>query len=230
MKKIIVLLSLIGLSASVFGVDFKLADKQAANKAGYEADLAYVESLTGIAEGETYIKDETLEQYKIVTICNIKLSAFHFGKDAAFCEKARAEAKELFYANVAKLSNRSVFQLAMRVNDYQLAASKFGELIKVQSAPEVINNAVALYKNGAISKDVAVAALMEASVKEIKVSWYASLSKAVANIPTRGLDGKAFMSREQKKEFYGNFIELNSVTAESADFLGACVTQFNLVK
>ena len=118
----------------------------------------------------------------------------------------------------------------MRIYDYQLAASKFGELIKVQSAPEVINNAIVLYKNNAISKDVAVAALMEASVKEIKVSWYAPLSKAVANIPTRGLDGKAFMSREQKKEFYGNFIELNSVTAESADFLGACVTQFNLVK
>lgn len=228
MKKLLTLITTLLIASAALAVDLTWVEKQAAYKAGYDADLAYVESLTGIAKGE--VLNCTLEQFKIATICNIKLGAFHAGKDAKFVAQARKEAIDLFYANVNKLTDAQVYQIASRIGDFALAATKFNAVKSSFSADKKISDALLLYKNKALSKEATIAVLIDASDDIIKDNQFVALTKAVNSIPTRGTDGKAFMTREQKKEFYGNFIELNKVTLASADFLGACVTQYNLVK
>lgn len=228
MKKILLsLITLLSISTS-FAVEYSYADKQAAYKAGYEADLAYVESLTSVAEGE--VLNCTLEQYKITTICNIKLGAVHTGKTIEFAAQARKEALDLFYANVDKLTDEQVYQLASRLNDFSLAASKFNSVKSSFNAVRKIEDTLKLYKVNAISKDVAIVTLIDASDDIIKDNEFAALAKAVDSIPLRDNSGGLFMTSEQKKTFYGNFKDYNKVTKASADFLGACVTQYNLVK
>ncbi len=228
MKKLLTLITTLLITSAAFAVDFTWAAYQA-TKADYDARLAYLESLTGIAEGEV-IGSSTIEQFKINNICHLKVSAVHAGKDAAFCEQAGREAKELFYANINKLTDIQVFQFADRIGDWQLAVSKFAVVKSKMMPQEKINYAIKYYKDGVISKDVAIATLIDASDDEIKDQWFSALAKAVDSIPVRDNNGKAFMTAEQKKEFYGNFKDLNKVTAASADFLGAVVTQYNLVK
>lgn len=227
MKKLLTLITTLLITSAAFAVDFTWAAYQA-TKNDYDARLAYLESLTGIAEGEGI--GLTIEQFKIENICHLKVGAVHFGKDAAFCEQAGREAKELFYANVNKLTDMQVFKFADRTGDWQLAVSKFAVVKSKMMPQEKINYAIKYYKDGVISKDVAIATLIDASDDEIKDQWFPALAKAVDSIPVRDNNGKAFMTAEQKKEFYGNFKDLNKVTAASADFLGAVVTQYNLVK
>ena len=72
--------------------------------------------------------------------------------------------------------------------------------------------------------------MLLASTREIRDYQFKAVLNAVNKIPLRDNEGKVFMTKDQKKEFYGNFIDLNIVTPASADFLGAVVTQYNLVK
>lgn len=227
MKKILILITLL-LTTTAFAVEYSYADKRAAYKAGYDADLAYTESVTGIAEGETL--NCTLEQWKITTICNIKLGAFHAGKTPEFVAQARKEAADLFYANASKLTDGQVYQLALRLGDFSLAASKFNSVKSSLNAVRKIEDSLKLYKANTISKDVAIATLIDASDDIIKDNEFVALAKAVDSVPSRDNSGELFMTSEQKKTFYGNFKDYNKVTKASADFLGACVTQYNLVK
>ena len=227
MKKLLTLITTLLITSAAFAVDFTWAAYQA-TKNDYDARLAYLESLTGIAEGEV-ISGLTIEQFKIVNICHLKVGAVHAGKDATFIEQAAREGKELFYANVNKLTDMQVFKFADRIGDWQLAVSKFS-VVNNMAPQDKIRYAVKYYKLGIISKDNAIAILIDASDDEIKDQWFPALAKAVDSIPVRDNNGKAFMTAEQKKEFYGNFKDLNKVTAASADFLGAVVTQYNLVK
>lgn len=228
MKKILILITLL-LTASAFAVDFTFKVWQSNARAGYDANLAYTESVTGMAEGET-LGGLTVEQWKLGSIINIKLGAIHSGKDAKFCKAVGEEAKELFYANINKLTDRQVYQIANRIGDFALAATKFNAVKSSLSADKKISDALKLYKNNALSKDATIAVLIDTSDDIIKDNEFVALAKAVDSIPLRDNSGGLFMTSEQKKTFYGNFKDYNKVTKASADFLGACVTQYNLVK
>ena len=226
MKKITTLLTILLISFYSFGAEFNFAEWQKAARSGYTTTKTYLDSLEP--------NDVVAIAFKI----NLGLSATHsVGKENGIETKEAAEqevakAKETFYSNLNILRDTDVFCIAYRIADYKLAASKMTSVnIATSFTPELsINYILGLYKNGAISKDIAISNLMLVSKREIKDYQFAALTKAVNSIPLRDLDGNAFMTREQKKDFYGNFIELNAVTTKSADFLGACVTQYNLVK
>lgn len=225
MKKLITILTITLTMLSSFAVEFKFEDMASAAKSGYTPAKMYLNSVdSGDMKAVLAIK------------INHGIGAAHsIGKPNGVdsqeaAEKEAEEAKSLFYKNLDNLYDRDILQIAARIHDYRLAATKISVVNKDFDPSSAIKYVLELYKNSAISKDVAINYLLETSKREIRDYQYAELNKVLNDIPLRDLDGNIFMTKDQKKAFYGNFIDFNKVTPASADFLGACVTQYNLVK
>ena len=225
-KKIITLLT-IGLTCfAANAVELKWGDWIASQAKGYDAAMSYIDSVDVIPS--TW--KSTVDQWKLEAQIHIMLSALHYGKSAEEVAKLRNDAIALFTANVDKLTILNAMMTAKRIDNYQIAAAKLEQCKDTINLAQVIEVAVYCYQHGAISKAKCVEYLLFASVKPIKIHQMPAVTKAVANLPKRGVDNTPLMTVEEKKEFYGNILSLTDVTKESAELLGICKTEYQLVK
>lgn len=225
-KKIITLLT-IGLTCfAANAVELKWEDWKASSSKGYDAVMSYIDSVDTIPSTWGL----TIDQWKIDAQINTMLSAFHYGKNAEEVAKLCNDANALFTVNVDKLTAFQAMMIAKRIGNYQITAAKLEQCKASINLAQVIEVAVACYQNGAISKAKCVEYLLFASVKPISIAQMPAVTKAVANLPKRGVNNTPLMTAEEKKEFYGNILSLTDVTKESAELLGICKTEYQLVK
>ncbi len=225
-KKIITLLT-IGLTCfAANAVELKWEDWKVSQAKGYDAVMSYIDSVDSVLS--TW--ESTVDQWKLDAQINTMLSASHYGKNTEEVAKLRNDAIALFTVNVDKLTAFQAMMIAKRIGNYQITAAKLEQCKASINLAQVIEVAVACYQNGAISKAKCVDYLLFASVKPISAAQMSTVTKAVANLPKRGVDNAPLMTAEEKKEFYGNILSLTDVTKESAELLGICKTEYQLVK
>lgn len=225
-KKIITLLT-IGLTCfAANAVELKWEDWKASQAKDYAATMSYIDSVDAVPSTWGI----TVAQWKLDAQINTMLSAFHYGKNAEEVAKLRKDAIDLFTVNVDKLTAFRAMMIAKRIGNYQITAAKLEQCKDTINLAQVIEVAVACYQNGAISKSKCVEYLLFASVKPITASQMPAITKELANLPKRGIDNTPLMTAEEKKEFYGNILSLTDVTKESAELLGICKTEYQLVK
>ena len=225
-KKIITLLT-IGLTClAANAVELKWEDWKASSAKGYDAVMSYIDSVNVIPSTWGI----TIEQWKLDSQINTMLSAFHYGKNAEEVAKLRNDAIALFTVNVDKLTAFQAMMLAKRIGNYQIAAAKLEQCKASINLAQVIEVSIACYQNDAISKAKCVEYLLFASVKPITTSQMSAVTKELAKLPKRGIDNTPLMTAEEKKEFYGNILSLTDVTKESAELLGICKTEYQVVK
>lgn len=227
MRNIKYLILTILLTAScAFAVELKWDDYRAALSKGYDASIAYVNSVTEVPQDFK----STVSQFKTIALINIKLSAYHMGLPEDRVQYLRSEAISLFNENKDSLPAMESLFLALRLQNYPIAASKINTCKAEINAGQLIKAALVCYKSGAISKSKCVEYLILASTKEISSSYMKDVTNAVLSIPRRGIDGEPLMTAEERKTFYSNFLAFVEVSEESKQLLGICKTQYQLVK
>jgi hypothetical protein len=223
--KYLILITLLTAS-SAFAVELKWDDYRAAMSKGYDASIAYVNSITELPQ---YFKG-TVSQFKTAALINIKLSAYHMGLTEPQVSSLRAEAVSLFNENKDLLPATESLSIALRLQNYPIAASKIDACKAELNAGQLIKAALVCYNSGAISKSKCVEYLILASTKEISSSHMKDVTNAVLSIPRRGIDGEPLMTAEERKTFYSNFLAFVEVSEDSKQLLGICKTQYQLVK
>lgn len=223
MKKLITTLLIFTTISAAFAVEYKFSDWQKAARTSFEAELDYLNS---VDSGDT---KAALNQKIGCLLRPIHIKDYPKDKAIACAEQAKA----LFYANIdnGAMRDLDIMSNAMRFGDWPLAAQAYSRCKIGKPAVFVIDNALKLYKNNAISKDVAIEDMIKASLVPVNRDWqYAHLIRLLNNIPTVDKDGKPFMTVEQRKDFYGNFLLVNKVSKQNAEFMGICKTEYQLVK
>ena len=223
--KLITFLAVIISAISAYAVSLDWNAFRAAHTNGFDAVEAYIDSID-----ETPAGFSSVEQWSIATKINLYLGSVHFGLPAATVQQKQAQAAQLFNANKDSLKASDALQIALRMQKYDIAAQKLEACSNIIDAAHLINYAVACYKGEAISKDKCIEYILLASSKNISKNHLPFITKAIVSLPKRGLDGAPFMTVDQRKEFYGNFLSLVEVSKESREFLGICKTEYQLVK
>ena len=224
MKKLITILFIFTTISAAFAVEYKFTDWQKAARTSFEAELAY---LNTVDSGDT----QTALAQKIGCLVRRHVHIKDFPKEQA--KTYTEQGKALFYANIdnGALRDEDVLYNAIDFKDWALAARAYSRCKTGKPAVFVIDNALKLYNNNAISKDVAIEDMIKASLVPVSRDWqYAHLIRLLNNIPTVDKDGKPFMTVEQRKDFYGNFLLVNKVSKQNAEFMGICKTEYQLVK
>ena len=221
---IIALMSLASISA--YAVEFSFKDFQNARNTGYDAAMAYIDSITSVPEDFP----QSVESLKADTTINLMAGAVHCGKTREEADILFEQAVILFNQKKAIMAPKPAMETALRLKQYTFAAQKFAELNSKLNAGESITIALILYKNRAITKDTCIDYLIAASEKNVGEHQLVGLTKAIKMLPKRDLSGAAFMTMEQKRTFYGNYLNLVEPTKASAEFLGICKTEYQLVK
>ena len=221
---IITLLSLASISA--YAVEFSSKDFQNARNTSYDAAMAYIDSITSVPKDFP----QSVEALKADATINLMAGAVHCGKTREEADILFEQAVILFNQKKDIMAPRSTMETALRLKQYTLAAQKFSELNSKLNAGESITIALSLYKNRALTKDTCIDYLIAASEKNVAEHHLLGLTKAIKMLPKRDLSGAVFMTMEQKRTFYGNFLNLVEPTKTSAELLGICKTEYQLVK
>lgn len=222
MKKLLILL-ILSLTVSVFAVEYNFYDWQRVARTSFEAELAYLNS---VDSGDMQIAIAQKIKCLSIRVWQEK------NLSQTVKENFNLQGKQLFEANINSLKDEDKLFFGKRFKKFDIALNAFNNLKESNKffATAIIENTLYFYNIGIINKDIAINNLIFASKKDFRSFEFKKLTKLVDSIPLRDKTGDEFMTREQKKEFYENFIKFNKVTKDSADFLGAVVTQYNLVK
>lgn len=221
---IITLLSFASISA--YAIEFSSKDFQNARNTGYDAAMAYIDSITSVPKDFP----QSVEALKLDSTINLMAGAVHCGKTREEADILFEQAVILFNQKKDLITPKPAMETALRLKQYKFAAQKFSELNSTLNAGEVITIALSLYKNRAITKDTCIDYLIAASEKTVAEHHLLCLTKAIKMLPKRDLSGAVFMTMEQKRTFYGNFLNLVEPTKASAELLGICKTEYQLVK
>ena len=236
MKKLSLTIAILLTSIIAFAVQY---DKKTFLSLSTTAEqIAYIDSVDSFAESDNWMLSKdgkgeaSIDSWKIRAKVSALLSMAHLEKSATTeqLSQSRQNAITLLKSNVNAFNNHDLIEVYMRIHEYTSAAPLLIANADKEDVISLIDKANRLFKGNTLSKEQYVSLLLKASVKPIANHKFATLTKLIDQIPVRAGDGTAVMTSEQKKQFYGNFRDLNKVTKESADFLGAVVTQYNLVK